>query len=145
MGRSFTMATEPTFTYTTGILTKHSRTNCSRVSIVNLDEFEKRNVMIEILNWTVCPPAPLGLQVFLNGTELSRGHSKFAFELEPNEYVEICSQGLSGVAQYEVRITLQIEKNVVFNSWGEASSDLGQADLQVGNTVLNNQFVRLDS
>lgn len=116
----------------TGVLGKAPRTITALVNLLSLDS-RIQEVTVEIWNWS--STSPVKLPVFIgNHTPVT-----FPYRLS-SENLAVMYTDLKGVLFYEIRITMQKERNIIANCYGRSITLAPQAS----NTVLNGQLVKIN-
>ncbi|MCB2307140.1 hypothetical protein LGL08_01865 [Clostridium estertheticum] len=121
----------------TGVLIKEPKTVSAVITLVNLDRCNTDKVIIEVWDWTsynnpVKLPVLIGENVpVIFPYRLNRGNLAVM-------YTDLESYG---VIFYEIRIISNKDKNLIINCFGRS---VPPSTSQEGNTVLQNQLVKLD-
>lgn len=121
-------------TVSTGVLRKEPVTISTVVNLVNTG-LSCEQVVIEVWNWSSYSN-PVQLPVLIGNNQ----PVDFPYSL-PAGNLAVMYTNLSGVLFYEVRVTYAEDTNIVVNSFGRSNALAAQE----GNTVLNNQFVQIES
>ena len=122
------------YVVSTGVMRREPGTISAVVNLVNLDN-KSHNVEVEVWNWSAYSN-PTKLPVLI-GNNIP---VKFPYRLS-SENLAVMYADLTGVLFYEIRITLPKEGDIIGNCFGRNAALVAQE----GNTVLDQQLVRIDS
>ncbi|GAW28499.1 MULTISPECIES: hypothetical protein [unclassified Carboxydocella] len=112
-------------TLSTGVVRKDASTTQVRINSVNLDPDDQRQITIQVFDWTTGSPTQIGTDINVT--------------LNPNKSNSSTVALLVTVTDYEIRVKVPNDEDVIVNTFGETA--LG---VMIGaNTVLFKDLVKL--
>jgi hypothetical protein len=119
-------------TLSTGVLRKEPGTASAVINLSNVGQSTK-DVTVEVWNWSSYSN-PVQLPVLIGNNVAV----DFPYQLAP-ENLAVMYTNLTGVLFYEIRIIRPKGENLIVNCFGRSTN----LTAQEGNTVLNNQLVKI--